>query len=62
MEKSRIKSYLHCKTCLDMKTMTDKAKLAVGWTDEGLQVFCETCDQSVIDLDFEGKKVKLMEA
>ena len=51
-EKPRIKAYLHCKTCTT-------GRLATGWTDEGMQVFCENCQKNVIDLDFEDKKVKL---
>jgi len=55
--KNKIKMYLHCKKCLDVKKMEDKGFLAVGWTKKGLQVWCETCDQNVMALDFEGKKI-----
>ena len=36
-------------------------ELTVGWTPEGLQVYCEDCDKNVIDLDFDGQKVKQYE-
>jgi hypothetical protein len=32
--------------------------LAVGWTKEGIQVYCEDCKLSVFDIDFMGQKVK----
>lgn len=44
--------YFHCKTCMS-------GSLAVGWTKEGFQVFCEKCKLSVLDIDFEGKKVAI---
>ena len=59
MSEPRIVQYIHCKTCCDIKTLNDKTKLAVGWTKEGLQVFCENCDQNIIDLDFKGQKMGL---
>ena len=30
---------------------------SIGWTEKGLQVWCETCDSNVINLDFKGQKV-----
>jgi len=50
-EKSRIQLYFHCATC-------SSGQLAVGWTKEGIQAFCERCDLNVIDLDFKGQKVE----
>lgn len=47
----RIDLYFHCKTCMT-------GKLTVGWTTEGLQVYCEDCENNVIDIDFDGQKVK----
>lgn len=49
-DKPRIQLYFHCKTCMS-------GKLAVGWTAEGLQVFCENCEKNVADLDFKGQKI-----
>jgi len=54
---NRIKAYFHCKTCLNLDDMTDVSHMAVGWTPKGLQVWCETCDQNVVALDFKGNKV-----
>lgn len=47
---SRIKLYFHCKTCMS-------GRLEVGWTIEGIQVYCKDCEKNVIDLDFDSKKV-----
>lgn len=54
----RIQNFIHCKSCLDVKNMKSVEKLAIGNTPEGIQVWCETCQQSVIDLDFMGHKVQ----
>lgn len=45
-----ISGYFHCANCMS-------GKLAVGWTKKGIQVFCENCSQSVINLDFQGHKI-----
>lgn len=58
---SRIQMYAHCRTC--MKSMDKEhgydsdERLAVGWTQQGIQVVCETCGKSVADIDFLGQKV-----
>ena len=57
---ARIKDYFHCAACFesgDEDREKESGLLAVGWTEEGLQVFCESCARSVIDLDFKGQKV-----
>lgn len=56
-KEARIDMYFHCKNCMDLDNMDTGEKLAVGWTKEGLQVVCENCGHSVIDLDFKGQKV-----
>lgn len=53
--KPRIVAYMHCKTCFENN---EQHKLAVGWTKEGLQVFCENCHTNIIDLDFKGQKLE----
>ena len=50
MKDRRIKLFFHCKSCMS-------GQLAVGWTDEGVQVYCEKCKKSVMDLDFFGQKI-----
>lgn len=51
---NRIGIYFHCKYCFDHNL---GQHLAAGWTKEGLQVICETCNNIVIDLDFMGQKI-----
>ena len=60
---SRIKEYFHCGSCLesgDEKHEKESGSLAVGWTEEGIQVFCETCMLNVYDIDFDGQKVNIL--
>lgn len=47
---SEISGYFHCGICMS-------GKLAVGWTKNGLQVFCEKCNKNVIIMDFKGQKM-----
>lgn len=59
---ARIIQYFHCRECYSGEEgrQQTSGNLAVGWTLEGLQVFCETCKQSVCDIDFRGQKMKLL--
>ena len=68
-----ILQYFTCKNCGDIPEEEGKrvdvlAKViensnvgisgfAIGWTEKGLQVWCETCDSNVINLDFKDQKV-----
>ena len=54
MAEPRISLYFHCKSCFEAGR---QQKLAVGWTKEGIQVFCETDNMVVTDLDFMGQKI-----
>ena len=49
-----IQTYLHCKNCLSTGNIDI---IAVGWTEKGIQVWCDNCDKNVIALDFLGNKV-----
>ena len=55
-----IGGFLHCGLCLKEKASSVSAKeyarLEVGWTKAGLQVWCVRHDVNVIHLDFEGQK------
>ena len=54
--KKRIESvqmYIHCKKCMN-------GHIAIGHTDEGYIFICENCNSIILDLDFEGKKIKLL--
>lgn len=56
-----IKSYLHCRHCLEEipedQSPATWARLNVGWTKKGLQVWCDRHNQNVLNLDFLGQKV-----
>lgn len=68
-----IAQYFTCKNCSDIsdtegkvvdavtKVIKDSHTIsggfAVGWTEKGLQVWCEDCDNNVINLDFKGQKI-----
>lgn len=48
---NEIDTYIHCAQCFD----NDVAHiLAAGWTERGLQLWCENCESNVMHVDFEG--------
>jgi len=56
-----IEMYLHCNKCLSeindtgMKiTPKDYAKISIGFTDVGIQLWCDRHDCNVAHIDFEG--------
>ncbi len=57
-----IVQFMHCADCI--KEMPhgiapkDWARLSVGWTFEGIAVWCARHDKKVIHLDFVGQKVQ----
>jgi len=59
--KNKIEMFFHCKVCLetipDGKSPQDWGSLEVGWTKQGLQVWCKRHDKNVLSLDFLGQKV-----
>ena len=58
--KNNIVAYLHCKLCLkELPPLTSPAEWSandVGWTKEGLQVFCRRHKANVLHVDFEGQR------
>ncbi len=42
----------------DSRTLQDYTKLDVGFTESGLQVWCQRHDTNVVHIDFEGRKLK----
>ena len=50
---NEIKMYLHCRQCLESGS---RGKYAVGWTELGLQVWCETHEANMMHVDFEGQQ------
>jgi hypothetical protein len=58
---NRIFQFLHCRKCvqelpagISLKTWS---RLEVGWTQQGIQIWCRRHDTNVLDLDFHGQKV-----
>lgn len=58
---NRIKMFFHCAKCLAEKpagvSPREWVRLEVGWTEEGLQVWCVRHEMNVADIDFRGQKV-----
>lgn len=60
---NKIEQFLHCGLCInELKAMggeqspRDYANFSVGWTIQGLQVWCNRHDCNVLHVDFEGKQ------
>ena len=57
---NEILAYLHCGKCLDElpKGTSPKewAKTQAGWTEHGLQIWCNRHECNVVNIDFEGQK------
>lgn len=55
-----IKMFFHCARCMPRKPASISpeqfARINVGWTDLGLQVWCVRCDCNIVHIDFEGQK------
>ena len=60
---NRISTFLHCKQCVEEIpegiAPRDWARLEIGWTPKGLQVWCTRHECNVVALDFLGQKVGL---
>lgn len=63
---NKIAAYLHCKKCLEEREESeeirtkispkDYARIQVGWTEKGLQVWCNRHDCNIVHIDFQGNK------
>jgi hypothetical protein len=63
--KNEIRGYIHCGRCLaefkegndpsiEDQSMATWARLSVGWTQLGIQVWCERHQSNLVQIDFEG--------
>jgi len=56
---NEIKGFMHCSKCLHEKpdgvSPADWARVNVGWTKLGLQVWCVRHDTNVVHIDFQGQ-------
>ena len=63
-ETSDIVRFYHCKKCLASippeESPASWARLSVGFSKEGMQVWCERHQLNVIHLDFLGQKVGIV--
>lgn len=54
---NRINAFLHCKDCLKSVpggiSARDWARLEIGFTSEGLQIWCFRHDKNVLDIAFD---------
>jgi hypothetical protein len=55
-----IKLYLHCRLCFEEmppdQSPKEWARVQAGWTEQGIQVWCNRHDANIIHIDFEGQK------
>ena len=55
---NEIRMYLHCGQCVESlpanTSPEEFSQLSVGWTERGLQVWCERHQANIIHIDFEG--------
>lgn len=55
-----IVQYLHCRLCLEELPRNESpqtfARLSVGFTQQGMQVWCVRHDCNVLHVDYEGHK------
>lgn len=49
---NNIVGFIHCRQCMSEQG----SELDVGWTKEGIQVWCRRCDINVLHMDFQGQK------
>lgn len=58
-----IGAYMHCAKCLDERranrtacSPADYARLSIGWTEVGIQIWCNRHNCNVMHVDFQGQK------
>jgi|TARA_Y100000401_G_scaffold21577_1_gene14439 hypothetical protein len=58
---NQIGAYIHCKKCLNElpedQSPSEFAKTQTGWTEKGLQIWCNRHDLNIAHIDFLGQKV-----
>jgi len=54
-----IQLFMHCRRCLQERPEGESpqtwARLSVGWTDIGIQVWCNRHEINIVHVDFEGE-------
>ena len=56
----QIESYIHCALCMkeipEGESPQSYARYEIGWTKQGLQVWCDRHHCNIIHIDFEGQR------
>lgn len=64
MDVNGIRAFMHCKRCLQEMPAgmapREWVRVEVGWTATGLQVWCVRHECNLINIHFDGKKVRLL--
>lgn len=59
-----IKQYFHCKKCMPQKpdsvSGAEWARINVGLTAKGMEVWCARCNISILNMDFKGFKPEMI--
>lgn len=59
---NKIKLFFHCAKCLDelppKTSPSEWARIAVGWTKKGFQIWCVRHDINIMNYDLKGQKVE----
>lgn len=57
---NNIGMYLHCKICASAipegESPATHARIAVGWTPVGIQIWCSRHDINIMHIDFQGNR------
>jgi hypothetical protein len=60
-----IQTFFHCANCMPDRpegvTPKEWVRIQAGWTEKGLQVWCNRCDLNVVHLDFHGTKAGVIQ-
>ena len=64
MNEENIEMYIHCELCIEEnkdngdESPQEWSNYDVGWTKQGLQIWCWKHNANVLHFDFEGRKIK----
>ena len=58
---NNITSFIHCSLCIKEGIPKDEsprtwARFDIGWTKQGLQIWCVRHESNILHIDFQGKK------
>ena len=68
--KNRIEQFMHCSKCIDeldksedefKGSFRDFAKIEVGFTKEGFQIWCKRHEINIADFDLMGNKIEVIQ-